>query len=305
MAPPSHGVAYLGCNHEGYNGSGHHLPVGSTWVDIWGTLWQREHEGVMGFPRGFPLADLPRSLAGYRWPDPDDARICSRIYETAAGWNRSETFLAGAHRDTLWEKAYMLVGMEDLMCFFTSEPQAVRELLHHIMDFQLGIARHYLALGVEMVYAGDDLGTQQGLLLSPRIIEGFLVPEYRRLFDLYKQHGVIISFHSCGHIEPILDTFMKLGIDLLNPLQASANNLERVRTVTYGKMALVGGISSDLMLRGPVEAIKREARQRMLQLGREGGYFCAPDQSLPWPQAHEDALRREVETTFYPLPSDL
>jgi len=300
--PPTHGVAYRGCNHEGYTGGGHHLPVGSHWHDIWGVGWNREHEGVMGFPREHPLADLPAALATYAWPDPDDERICRQIYEQAAGWDQPATFLCGSHRDTLWEKSYMLVGMADLMCFFRTEPNAVRELLHRIMDWQLGVARHYLRLGVEIVNCGDDLGTQSGLLLSPRIVAEFLVPEYRRLYNLYKQHGVLINFHSCGHITPLLEVFMGLGIDILNPIQATANDLDEVRRITEGRMALQGGISSGLMMDGPVDAIRDEVARRIGQLGQQGGYFCAPDQGMPWPPAHIEALERAVEELGrYPL----
>lgn len=80
-APPQYGVAYFSCNHEGFDGGGHHLPVGSRWTDIWGVVWHREHEGVMGFPRGAPLADLPAALKTYRWPDPDDPRLVSLIHD--------------------------------------------------------------------------------------------------------------------------------------------------------------------------------------------------------------------------------
>jgi len=300
---PSHYMAYRGCNHEGYEGGGHHLPVGSVWRDIWGTEWHREHEGVMGFPRHGPLEELPEALHGYSWPDPNDERLVSQIYQQAQGWKREETFLYGSHRDTLWEKCYMLVGMENAMCYFHSEPEAMREVLHRIMDFQLGIAQHYLKLGVEMVGMSDDLGTQSGLLLSPDIIHNFLVPEYRRLFTLYKAHKVLINFHSCGHIEPILDVFMDLGVDILNPVQATANNLEEVRRKTQGRMTLQGGISSGLIAKGPPSAIRREVRRRLWQLGRQGGgYFCSPDQGMPWPEEHFQAFRQAViEFGRYPL----
>jgi len=303
MAPPLHWVSYLGCNHEGYAGGGHHLPVGSSWTDIWGTLWRREHEGVMGFPVGNPLADLVDGLKHFRWPDPDDECLCAQIYAQAKNWPRDDCFLLGQHRDTLWEKSYMLAGMENMMCYFLSEPQAVRVLLHGIMDFQLGIARHYLAVGVEMVQLGDDLGTQSRLLLSPRLIREFLVPEYRRLFDLYRQSGVLIKFHSCGHITPLLETFMDLGVDILDPIQASANDLDLLRRVTQGRMALHGGVRSSMLVSGPVEAIRQVARERMRQLGRAGGYFCAPDQGMPWPEEHFRALEQAVEEYgIYPLP---
>ncbi len=299
---PAHDLAYRGANHEGYNGGGHHLPVGSEWTDIWGVTWRREHEGVMGFPRGNPLADLPAALRTYPWPDPDDERICGPIYAQAENRPREETFLIGSHRDTLWEKSYMLVGMENMMCYFYTEAEAAREVLHRIMDFQLGIARHYLAVGVEMVGMSDDLGTQQSLLLSPKIIHTFLVPEYRRLFNFYKQHGVLVNFHSCGHITPLLETFIALGVDILNPIQATANDLDEVRRLTQGRLALQGGVSSATIMSGPPEAIRREVAYRLWQLGRDGGYFCAPDQGMPWPEAHIQAFHNAVEELgHYPL----
>ncbi|MFC1736121.1 uroporphyrinogen decarboxylase family protein [Candidatus Hydrogenedentota bacterium] len=299
---PAHNVPYHGCHHQGYEGGGHDLPVGSKWTDIWGTMWHKEHDGVMGFPRGNPLADLPKALANYEWPDPDDDRICGPIYEKAKEWEREETFLVGPHRDTLWEKSYMLVGMENMMCFFHTELNAVRELLHRIMDFQIGISKHYLDVGVEIILAGDDLGAQEGLLLSPQIIEEFLVPEYRRLFDIYKKHGVIISFHSCGHVTPMLETLIDLGVELLNPIQATANDLDEVRRITQGRMALFGGVSTRTVMAGPIEAIRKEVAFRLWQLGREGGYFCRPDQGMPWPEGHIEAVWQAVEEFgTYPL----
>jgi hypothetical protein len=87
------------------------LPVGSQWVDIWGVRWHREHEGVMGFPTGAPARPPNEALERYTWPDPDDPRICSRSTSRRRA-GPEETFLVGSHRDTLWEKSYMLVGME-------------------------------------------------------------------------------------------------------------------------------------------------------------------------------------------------
>lgn len=148
----------------------------------------------------------------------------------------------------------------------------------------------------------DDLGTQSRLLLSRRTIEELLVPEYRRIFSLYKSHGVLVRFHSCGHTEPILDLFMDLGADVLNPVQASANDLAAVRARTSGRMALEGGVSSALVVNGPVEAIREEARRLMRVLGAEGGYFCSPDQGMPWPEEHIQALREAVaDHGSYPL----
>jgi uroporphyrinogen decarboxylase len=299
--PPAYTVCYQGCNHEGFDGGGHDLPVGSKWTDIWGVLWRKEHAGVMGFPRGHPLA-RPQDLKSYRWPDPDDERICGRIYRMHKEYPGGEQFLVGSHRDTIWEKSYMLVGMEDMMAYFHTEPTYAREVLHRIMDFQLGIARHYFKVGVEMISCSDDLGTQIGPLLGPEIVQEFLVPEYRRLFAPYKRRGALINFHSCGRIDSVLGPLMDLGVDILNPVQATANDLEKVRSATAGRMALQGGVSTATIYAGPVEKIVGEVRQRLWQLGREGGYFCCPDQGLPFPEAHLEAVGTAVgQYGHYPL----
>ena len=299
--PPTCGVHYTGCNHEGYKGGGHDCPVGTEWVDVWGTHWRKELPGVMGFPRVHPIAD-PAALARYAWPDPDDERVCGRIYRMAEACDRGDRFLAGSHRETLWEKAYMLAGMETMMLAFHAEPQFARDVLRRVMDFQLGIARHYLRVGVELASLGDDLGTQAGPLLGPAIVAEFLVPEYERLFRLYRDHGILIAFHSCGRIESVLETFMTLGVDVLNPVQASANDLRRVRAVTQGRMTLQGAVSTKTLMEGPVDAIVAETRRRLWHLGRDGGYFCGPDQGMPFPKPHIEAFRQALaDVGQYPL----
>jgi len=302
---PCRRVSYLGCDHQGYEGGGHHVSVGTTWTDVWGTVWHRELDGVMGFPRSHPLADFPASLKGYEWPDPDDERLASQIYEQARAAEADgldDAFLEGAHRETLWEKAYMLVGMEELMVLLYTERQAAKDLFHRIMDFQLGIAKHYAAVGVETAGLGDDLGTQSGPLLGPAIVEELLVPEYRRLCEFHKSNGVIIRFHSCGNVVGMLETFIDIGVDVLNPVQATANDLGEFRRVTQGRMALSGGVNSGVIVDGPPERIRALVRERIWQLGRDGGYFCGPDQGMPWPAEHHEAARAAAEEYgVYPL----
>ena len=292
---PAHGMAYMGCNHEGYDGVGDaNVPVNAAWTDIWGIGWEKRQAGIMGYPVVHPLAEV-ELLKSYRWPSPDDERIYGRIYQMAENRSDMDAFLTGSHRNLLLEKAEKLVGMENLLMYFYTEPNFVKELFRRYMDFQLGIAKHYLKLGVEMVGFSEDLGTQSSLIVGPEIIEEFLLPEYERLLGLYREKGVILSLHSCGHIEPILPLLMKLGIHVLNPIQATANNLDKVREMTLGKMALHGGVRSDIVLDGPVERIVEETKRRLRQLGRSGGYFCTVDQHMDFPPAHVEALGRTVQ----------
>jgi len=291
---PCHMLAYKGCNHEGYEGGGHECPVGTRWTDIWGTGWVKEQEGLMGFPRGNPLPEM-KYFKDYQWPDAMDERIYSRIYEKKNDFDPTDCFLAGFHRDTLWEKSYMLAGMENIMAYMHDEPEYAREIFHRIMDFQVGMAKHYLDVGVEVVFMGDDLGTQRGLLIGKDMLYEFLVPEYKRLFDLYKKNGVIISFHSCGHIEPLLDMFIELGVDVLNPVQANANSLINIRERTEYKMTLQGGISTGLLMSGPPREIESAVKDTIRTLGKNGGYFCEPDQYMPFPEENIAVMENAIK----------
>ena len=152
--PPVYELGYYGVNHEGFDWPlSHDSPVGTRWTDIWGTGWHKIHPGVMGMPVSQPAGGASR--AGQLLPGP--TRMTSAWWARSTAWRGvprvgfpgGELLLGASHRDTLWEKAYMLVGMENMMVYFKREPDFAREVLHRIMDFQLGIARHYLGSGGE------------------------------------------------------------------------------------------------------------------------------------------------------------
>jgi uroporphyrinogen decarboxylase len=136
---------------------------------------------------------------------------------------------------------------------------------------------------------------QCGPLLGPKIVSAFFVPEYARLFRFYEERNILINFHSCGDVESLLDTFIQLGVDVLNPIQATANDLAKIRSRTQGRMALQGGVSSATVMDGPVERITAEVRERIWQLGQYGGYFCCQDQDMPFPPSHFAALQTAVK----------
>jgi len=291
---PLHDIRYFGGRHEGFEGGSDLAPAGSRWFDIWNVGWEKEQDDMMGFPKIAPL-DTPDKLKRYRWPRPDDPRLVGCLEGQARESVPSERMLCCVHRDTLWEEAYMLVGMENMMVYFYTEPEFAREVLHRIMDFHMGMAEIYMEFNPMVAAMGDDLGTQNSLLLSRSVIDEFLVPEYRRLFQFYKERGVMVYFHSCGHVMPLLDMYISLGVDVLCPVQANANNLEEMIKVTKGRMALDGAISSHTGVTGTPEQLRALVRDTIRLLGRDGGYFCSFDQGLPFPEENVRALEEAVE----------
>jgi uroporphyrinogen decarboxylase len=288
---PDHLASYLGSNHESFKGQGHHSPVGTVWEDVWGITWKKEMDGVMGFPVIHPLADLTE-LDEFAFPDLDDPQLTERIYDEAQ--KADDRILSGANNNLVWEKACYLVGMENLMVYLYTEPELVKKLFHRIMDFQLNLAEHNVKAGCRIIYMGDDHGAQNSLLLGMELFNKFILPEYERIFDYYRDKDIVINFHSCGHIEPLLDTLINLGVHILNPVQANANDLEKVRKLTKGKLVLQGAVDSAVVYGGTEDEIRGLVRRRIDSLGTDGGYICCPDQGLKYPPHNYEILEDEV-----------
>ncbi len=301
--PCSRSLPVLAIGYFGVNPEDNRPPGAETWTDLWQVRHRHSHEGVMPFPVFHPLQALA-SWEDYRWPDPHDPALYAAAREAVRGAaHRSELILAASHRSTLLERAWKLAGMEDLFVAMLEEPRKVHRLLDRILEFQLGVAEEYLALGVEMATLGDDHGTQRAPLVSLAAFREFFKPRYARLVSLYKAEGCLVSFHSCGSVRELAPELMDIGVDILNPAQATANDLAELRRPPQGRMALQGGVSSHTIMQGPPRRVRAEVEGRIRLLGREGGYICGPDQGMPFPPAHIEALERAVaDFGAYPLP---
>jgi len=162
----------------------------------------------------------------------------------------------------------------------------------------MGIARHYIKLGVEMVSCTTTLGTQAGPLLGPQIMREFLVPEYRRLSRSTASAAYSSTSIAAANRQPVLEPLMDLGVNILNPVQATANDLDKVRAATAGRMCLQGGVSSATIYdgppgedhpRGPHAAVAARARRRLLLRPRPGP--ALPGRALQGRRAGRGDLR--------------
>lgn len=301
---PIYLVGYRGCYHESYSEDirDEDRTDDCSWVDVWGTTWEKRATEYMGLPIKYPLSEL-EDIAQYEFPDPYDPRIYTQIYcHKDLDSIKENAFLTGFQRELLWERAYMLGGMENIMMSFLLKPDLVKQLFQKIMDFQMVIAEHYVRLGVEMIKMSDDLGGQKTALFSNKIFKEFFLPQYERIFSYYKEKDILIYFHSCGNIESFLDDFINLGVDILNPVQATANNLQFVREKTNGKIAIEGALNSQVMMSGTADEVRKEVIEKIAILGKNGGYFCCPDQKMNYPEKNLDIMMKTIQAVGkYPI----
>lgn len=262
------------------------------WTDNWGTRWEVGHEGMVPFPKGNPLPDLSR-VAELQVPDPDalfDADS-SLVEQIAAIPDRDRKLVIGHQTYLLYERAWALVGMENLMAAFYEYPEEMRELLRRITDYNIRVFERYIELGVDGIGFSEDLGTQRALMVSPAMFREFFKPEYQRAFAPVKAAGKLVNFHSCGRVQEVVGDLVDVGVDILNPVQSRANDLVAMKEATRGELCLEGGIDTQqVLMLGTPEEVEAEVKRVLSILAPGGGFVIGPDQWMPFPPGNLETM---------------
>jgi uroporphyrinogen decarboxylase len=240
--------------------------------DVFGVVWDRSVDKDIGVVQGLVL---PRpSLRGYSFPDPRDPRFFADIPgKLARHGDRFRVFQLGF---SLWERAWTLRGMENLMMDFYDHPRFVRELLESIADWDLAQVREALRCDLDAVYLGDDWGAQHGLQMGPRLWREFLHPVLRRLYGAIREEGKLVMIHSCGDVDELFEDLLGIGLSCFNPFQPEVMDVHALLERYRGRLAFHGGLSTQALLPyGSPEEVRRESL-RLLAAGSGGGYIFAP-----------------------------
>jgi uroporphyrinogen decarboxylase len=255
--------------------------------DKYGVVWDRRVDHDIGTPVDWPIK-CPADLARYRWPNADDDTL----------WEGLDGQLA-AHRDRfcryslamcLYERAWSLRGMAELLTDMIERPEFVEEFLDLIVEHNLVLVRRALALGVDAVHFGDDYGMQTGLIMGPGLWRRFIKPRLARLFAPVKAAGKVVSMHSCGKVQEVFDDLVEIGLNLFNPFQPEVMDVLEVLPAWRGRLAFHGGMSIQRTLPFGSAGEVREQTRRLLELGRAGGYIFAPAHDVPGDVPPENLL---------------
>jgi len=253
---------------------------GENWRDGWGIGWEVGIPGTVPFPKHNPLPGLDR-LADYKFPNPDALRFTDEMKAALSAADRSQKLVVGNLTYLLFERAWAVMGMDNFLSALHTHPKESHEFLHAIADYARRVFDRYLELDVDAVHFSEDLGSQRALMMSPKMFREFILPEYVYCFENVLAAGKIVWFHSCGRVDEIAADLAGIGVTILNPIQARANDLHRLKRETFGRTALHGGIDTALLVRGTPADVRAEAIRVMDILKPGGGYIVSPDQSIP------------------------
>ena len=244
--------------------------------DNFGAVWDRSIDKDIGNVRG-ALLTRP-SLEGFAFPDPRDPRLFEDIPDKLGRFpDRLSLFCVGF---SLFERAWSLRGMENLLIDFCDAPRFVRDLFRTIADFNIAQVREALKYDIDAVYFGDDWGHQRGLLFGYRKWKEFVYPELRRMYGAVTGAGKYVFIHSCGDVDELFDDLIAAGLACFNPFQPEVMDIRAILERYRGRLSFWGGLSMQKTLPfGTVGDVVRASRD-LLDWGSAGGYIFSPSHAV-------------------------
>jgi uroporphyrinogen decarboxylase len=201
---------------------------------------------------------------------------------------------------SLYERAWTLRGMENLMMDFIENPGFVRELLRAIADYNIAQVRHALDFDIDGVYFGDDWGQQHGLQMGPDLWHEFIEPELKRMYATVREGGKAVFIHSCGDVDELFDDLIADGVNCFNPFQPEVMDVHDLVRRYRRKLTFFGGLSTQRTLPYGTTAEVRAETRRLIELGRDGGYILAPAHAVEGDVPLENMLAFIEETLAQP-----
>jgi uroporphyrinogen decarboxylase len=266
--------------------------------DEYNTRWMKT--GYDYSPVEFPLAEATvGDLKNYPWPDPYNIGRVRGIREEAKALRENTDFVilsdimcGGPFEQCLW-----LRGYEQFLSDLIINPKFATALLEKVTEIDVGFWDALLThVGdyVDIVCQGDDMGSQSGLQFSPEMYRRLIKPCHENLFSfIHSKTNAKVWLHSCGSVHAIIPDLIEVGVNILNPVQCGAKNMELRRLKKdFGNDIVFwgGGINVQVIPFMSVAEVEDHVKEALDIMAPGGGFvFAATHNILP---------ETEGETTY-------
>lgn len=256
---------------------------GKTYTDEWGVTWKAVGydtpygRGAYTEIVGHPLAD-DRAIESYKSPDPNRPELYADAAQVLRDF-KDEYWIVGVTVTTIFECAWALRGYDRLLMDFLLNPELAERILDIPYHYHLTAAKKLVEMGVDMIWIGDDVGAQYGMLISPAHWRRFLKPRMANFIAELKAINprLKVAYHSDGMIYPIIPELIEIGVDVLNPIQPACMDPARLKEQYGDRLCFWGSIDEQHTLPfGTPEDVQREVITRLKTLGKNGGLILGP-----------------------------
>jgi uroporphyrinogen decarboxylase len=256
-------------------------------VDDWGTRLHRPKGGHYFDYREFPIQEgtLEALNAWKKWPDPSDPgrwrgfrQRCLEARATGRAITAFSVFGGG-----IFEQPARVMPLEEYLMGIVGDPQFADAILGKMFDiYYEATVRMLEEVGdiLDVWVYWDDLSTQRAPMISPAWYKRHLMPLHRRLFDQVKSMTrAKIFFHCCGAARPWIPYLIDVGVDILNPVQVSAEGMDPAGLKRdFGREIVFWGAACNpqgALAFGTPEEVREEVRRNIDALAPGGGFVFA------------------------------
>jgi uroporphyrinogen decarboxylase len=253
------------------------------YVDEWGVGWVvHPYETPFGLGHyteihSHPLAD-DNAFSRYQPPNPNRSELYTDSEQVIRDF-KADYWIVGVVVTTIFETAWALRGLEQIMLDMVMNPDLADELLDIPFRYHLTAAKKLVELGVDMIWTGDDVGSQHQMMISPRMWRKYFKPRMATFISDLKgiNPNLKVAYHSDGNIEPIIPELIEIGLDVLNPIQPASMDPAALKK-QYGKNLCYWGTLDEqrTLPFGAPQDVKNEVLHRLAHVGHDGGLILAP-----------------------------
>ncbi len=253
------------------------------YTDEWGVGWRpcvyqtKFGPGVYTEMASRPLADATK-IDAYQPPDPNRPELYAEAQRLLAR-HGAEYYIVGVTVTTIFETAWALRGLSQLMMDFVADPDLAHRILEIPYRYHLTAAKRLVEMGVDMIWTGDDVGSQHGMMISPSHWRTFLKPRMAEFIATLKAINpqLKVAYHCDGDLRSIIPELIEIGLDVLNPIQPACMDPAEIKR-TYGdRLCFWGSLDEQHTLPfGSPDDVRREVLARLKQIGHNGGLIIGP-----------------------------
>ena len=254
------------------------------YVDNWGVEWKIDPYdtpfggGIYTNIKQGPLAGDAPDIDHYRAPDPNAPGLYDHVERLIHDY-KDEYYIIGRVHCTVFESAWALRGFENLLMDLYIHPELAGKILDITFGYHLEVSKNMARKGVDMIWLGDDFGSQNNLLLNPAKWDDIFKPYYQQICREIKQINpdIQIAFHSDGCVYDIIPGLIEAGVDVINPIQTECMDPQILKDKYGDRLSFFGGLAvqSTLPLGSPAD-IRHEFEWLKSTLGKDSGWLCAP-----------------------------
>lgn len=231
-----------------------------------------------------PMTDFDSEEQVLSYPLPEYGT--DALDSTVAAVKRAHTndqIAVGSLGCTVWERAWYLRGMENLMADMMMEDPIAETLLDRITDLSVRRAESYARSGVDILLLGDDIGMQHTIMMSESLYCEWLKPRLTRVIRAAKaiNPNILIFYHSCGFVTPMIPHLIEAGIDVLDPVQPECMDFREIHDAFGDVLSFHGTIGTQTTMPfGTPDDVRREVYKNLEIAGSKGGLFVCPTHLL-------------------------